>query len=74
MFTHGFLGSPLDMAHVCEALAERGFTVAAPELRSAAHAAAQAAGRAAAHGRRLRQNHTSSATRKRRKAREDIEW
>ena len=32
IFTHGFLGSPLDMSHVCEALAERGFTVAAPEF------------------------------------------
>ena len=32
MFTHGFLGSPLDMAHVCEALAARGFTVVAPEF------------------------------------------
>jgi len=32
MFTHGFLGSPFDMAHVCEALAARGFTVAAPEF------------------------------------------
>ena len=32
IFTHGFLGSPLDMAHICEALAARGFTVAAPEF------------------------------------------
>jgi hypothetical protein len=32
MFTHGFLGSPLDSAHICEALAERGFTVSAPEF------------------------------------------
>ena len=32
MFTHGFLGSPLDMAHICEALAARGYTVAAPEF------------------------------------------
>lgn len=32
MFTHGFLGSPLDQAHACEALADLGFTVAAPEF------------------------------------------
>ena len=32
LFTHGFLGSRFDMAHVCEALAAAGFTVLAPEL------------------------------------------
>ena len=32
VFAHGFLGSPYDMAHICEALAADGFTVAAPEL------------------------------------------
>ena len=32
MFAHGFLGSPFDMAHACEALAADGFTCVAPEL------------------------------------------
>jgi dienelactone hydrolase len=32
IFAHGFLGSPYDMAHVCEALAAAGFIVAAPEM------------------------------------------
>lgn len=32
IFAHGFLGSPFDMAHICEALAAAGFVVAAPEL------------------------------------------
>ena len=32
LFAHGFLGSPFDMAHACEALASDGFVVAAPEL------------------------------------------
>lgn len=31
IFAHGFLGSPFDMAHACEALASDGFLVAAPE-------------------------------------------
>ena len=32
IFAHGFLGSPFDMAHVCEALASDGFIVASPEM------------------------------------------
>jgi len=32
IFAHGFLGSPYDLAHACEALASDGFVVAAPEL------------------------------------------
>jgi dienelactone hydrolase len=32
IFAHGFLGSPYDMAHICEALAAAGFIVAAPEM------------------------------------------
>ena len=31
IFAHGFLGSPFDMAHACEALACDGFIVVAPE-------------------------------------------
>mmetsp|Transcript_8497 Transcript_8497/g.21211 ORF Transcript_8497/g.21211 Transcript_8497/m.21211 type:complete len:403 (+) Transcript_8497:32-1240(+) len=32
IFCHGYLGSRFDMLHVCEALASKGFVVAAPEL------------------------------------------
>ena len=32
VFAHGFLGSPYDLAHICEALACDGYTVLAPEL------------------------------------------
>ena len=31
IFAHGFLGTPFDMAHACEALASDGFLVVAPE-------------------------------------------
>ncbi|GMI26711.1 hypothetical protein TeGR_g15168 [Tetraparma gracilis] len=32
LFNHGFLGSPLDMSHICESLALAGFVVVAPEM------------------------------------------
>ncbi len=32
IFAHGFLGSPYDCAHICEALASDGFLVCAPEM------------------------------------------
>ena len=32
IFSHGFLGSKYDMAHVCEELAAKGFMVFAPEF------------------------------------------
>ena len=32
LFTHGFLGSPYEMTHVCERLAADGFVVMAPEF------------------------------------------